>query len=206
MNNDSNPLLEGIIKQSKAEAAAILQKSADEIAALQETYRKKAEDARQNEEQILQVQLDKIARKEVSLMRNAQRKSELQRSDHLHGLVREKVVGKMTALLGTPGYQDVLVGWIAEAAVGLDHKEAVVRCSFKEHVTAAMLQEAERLVKDKTGKTVRLRFSEEPLSAQGVMVSSVDGKVAYNNQVATRINRYDREIQELMEVDACKVE
>jgi len=39
-----------------------------------------------------------------------------------------------------------------------------------------------------------------------VVVSSVDGKVAYNNQVATRIGRYGRELKDLMEVYTCKLE
>ena len=82
----------------------------------------------------------------------------------------------------------------------------MVRCSFKEEITPLMLEKALQLVQSKTGRKIRLTFSDNPLSAQGVVVSSLDGKIAYNNQVATRITRYDRELKELMEGDTCKAE
>jgi len=65
---------------------------------------------------------------------------------------------------------------------------------------------AQDLVLQNIGRKVTLTFNTEPLSAQGVVVSSVDGKVAYNNQVATRIGRYGRELKDLMEVYTCKLE
>ncbi|MHC1693590.1 MAG: V-type ATP synthase subunit E family protein [Sphaerochaetaceae bacterium] len=203
---NNNPLLEGIIANARSEAEQILAKSVVEVAGLEKVYQQKAAEARKVEDRILEAQLDEISRKEESLLRNAQRKSSLLKGDRLRTRVMESVTHKMADLMGETGYGDILVGWIAEGAIGLDHDEAMVRCSFKEEITPLMLEKASQLVQSKTGRKIRLTFSDNPLSAQGVVVSSLDGKIAYNNQVATRITRYDRELKELMEGDTCKAE
>ena len=202
----NNPLLEGIITHAKEEAAAIIERAETEVRQFAESYRVKCQEVKDVESRMLQSQLEEIARKEESAIRNAERKKALQQSDYLWKIVMKEVYRKMENLLGTSDYERVMVLWIAEAAVGLDRPEALVSCSFKEKITAEMLRQAEDLVLSTIGKKVQLRISENPLSSQGVVVSSIDGKVAYNNQLATRIGRYDRELKELMEVDTCKAE
>jgi vacuolar-type H+-ATPase subunit E/Vma4 len=200
----ANPLLDGIIANAKAESATILERASAEEFELAEMYRLKIQEAKDAEQRAMQAQLDEILRKEESAMRNTQRKSVLQQGDYLWSLVMDSVSRKMGVLVSKPSYKEILVHWIAEAVIGLDRDTAVVRCSFKEKVTPQMLKEAEALVLANTGRIVSLSFNNEPLSAQGVVVSSVDGKVAYNNQVATRIGRYGRELKDLMEVYTCK--
>jgi vacuolar-type H+-ATPase subunit E/Vma4 len=202
----SNALLDGIIANAKAESAVILDRALAEESEIAQMYSLKIQEVKEAEHRAMQAQLDEILRREESAIRNAQRKSELQKGDHLWSLVMDCVSRKMGALIGQPSYQDVLVHWIAEATIGLDREAAVVRCSFKEQVTTEMLKAAQDLVLGKIGRKVTLTFNEEPLAAQGVVVSSVDGKVAYNNQVATRIGRYARELKDLMEVYTCKLE
>ncbi len=202
----SNALLDGIIANAKAESTAILDRALAEESEIEQMYSLKIQEVKDAEHRAMQAQLDEILRREESAIRNAQRKSELQKGDHLWSLVMDSVSKKMGALIGQPAYQDVLVHWIAEAAIGLDRDSGVVRCSFKEHVSSEMLNAAQDLVLRKIGRKVTLTFNEEPLVAQGVVVSSVDGKVAYNNQVATRIGRYARELKDLMEVYTCKLE
>ncbi|PKL11406.1 MAG: hypothetical protein CVV52_14020 [Spirochaetae bacterium HGW-Spirochaetae-8] len=202
----ANPLLDGIITNAKAESATILERAKAEAMELAEMYRKKVQEVKEAEQRAMQAQLDEIHRREESAIRNAQRKSELQKGDHLWSLVLDSVSHKMNALIEKPAYKDILVHWIAEGVIGLDRSEAVVRCSFKETITSEMLMAAQDLVLQNIGRKVTLTFNTEPLSAQGVVVSSVDGKVAYNNQVATRIGRYGRELKDLMEVYTCKLE
>ena len=202
----TNPLLDGIIANAKAESATILERALAEESELSQMYLTKIQEVKDAEQRAMQAQLDEILRKEESALRNTQRKSELQKGDHLWSLVMDSVSRKMGALIDKPSYKDILVHWIAEAVIGLDRDAAIVRCSFKEQVTSEMLEAAQDLVLQNIGRKVTLTFNKEPLSAQGVVVSSVDGKVAYNNQVATRIGRYGRELKDLMEVHTCKLE
>ncbi len=202
----NNPLLEGIVSHAKEEAAAIHVRAEMDVRQLVESYRNKCQEVRDTESRLLQTQLEEIARKEESAIRNAERKKALQQRDYLWQIVMKEVYRKMESIVGTPDYEKVLVLWLAEAVVGLDRSKALVSCSFKEKITSQMVKQAENLVLASIGKKVQLELSEIPLSAQGVVVSSVDGKVAYNNQLATRIGRYERELKELMEVDTCKAE
>ena len=118
---NNNPLLEGIIANARSEAEQILAKSVVEVTDLEKVYQQKAAEARKVEDRILEAQLDEISRKEESLLRNAQRKSSLLKGDRLRTRVMESVTRKMADLMGETGYGDILVGWIAEGAIGLDH-------------------------------------------------------------------------------------
>ena len=106
----------------------------------------------------------------------------------------EETAKKMAALVGTKEYRNVLVGWIAEGAVGLDREEAQVYCSFKEKVDDAMLREAEELVKRSVGKVVKLQFGGAVLTGQGVEVASMDGK--WPTQPSSyRLIRFERKLK-----------
>jgi vacuolar-type H+-ATPase subunit E/Vma4 len=108
---------------------------------------------------------------------------------------------KLAAMVGTPGYRAILKGWIAEAALGLNAPEAEVLASGPEmaQIDEVLLREAAAELKALSGVEVRLRRSSgHPSAGQGVMVTSADGRMAFNNQVATRIERYQSEIRRLI--------
>ena len=109
-------------------------------------------------------------------------------------LVRKKIAEKAE----DPDYPEIVKGWIIEAAIGLGEKEAVVNGSIKENgiITEQFLRETEKKYHALTGGTIRLIKSDKnPLLGQGVVLSSVNNKTAFNNQVPTRIMRYQAEIR-----------
>ena len=66
-------------------------------------------------------------------------------------------------------------------------------------IDSKLLREAESKVKELCGRTVTLSKSAgDPLSAQGVVVTSRDGRRAFNNQVRTRLLRSQTEISRLI--------
>ena len=78
---------------------------------------------------------------------------------------------------------------------------AVVNASKPELplIDSKLLREAESKVKELCGRTVTLSKSAgDPLSAQGVVVTSRDGRRAFNNQVRTRLLRSQTEISRLI--------
>ena len=101
--------------------------------------------------------------------------------------------------MGEPGFSDVIVDWIAEAAIGLDRKDAKVAFSVRTPVTDEILQRAEKKVLDLTGAEVNLTIDPVRISGAGVMLSSMDGKVSYNNQLGVRIRRYQRDIKRIVQ-------
>jgi vacuolar-type H+-ATPase subunit E/Vma4 len=108
---------------------------------------------------------------------------------------------KLEELVGNAEYRAVLRGWIVEAALGLGASEAEVRASAREmaQIDEGLLAEAAREVAAITGNQVRLRRSEErQTAAQGIVVTSSDGRTAFNNQVVTRMERYQSDIRKLI--------
>lgn len=202
----SDQLFEGILEGARSKAQTIIDRAKQDASAVQASYRKRIEEAVAHEQKATEKRLEQIRRFEESAIKNLQRRYAVGRSERLHKLVLDAVARKMEALRDEESYRSVLIDWIAEAAVGLDRDEAQVACSFRETVDEQMLQEARKIVKRTTGKDVTLRLSKIPLTGQGVEVTTPDGTIAYNNQVATRLMRKERELKELMEGQQCRKE
>ena len=202
----TDQLFEGILTGARAEARTIVERAHQEAALLRATFQRKIEEVARQEHMVAQQRIEQIRRHEESTLRNLQRRHAVSHGQRLSMHVLESVARRMASLLESEGYRDILVRWIAEAAVGLDRPEAIVNCFFREKVDETMLRESELLVRQATGKEISLGFGGAILTGQGVEVTSLDGKVAYNNQVSTRLVRLERRLKELMEGQACRRE
>jgi vacuolar-type H+-ATPase subunit E/Vma4 len=115
--------------------------------------------------------------------------------------VLEQARAKLEAMVGSPEYREVLLGWIVEAAIGLGQPEAAVNASAPELplLDQGLLAEAERRVQALGGRAVRLsRLEGEPLAGQGVVLVGRGGRLTYNNQVSTRLLRRQTEIRKMI--------
>lgn len=195
----NTPLFSGILAEAQAKAEAIRMQAEDEAVTILTSAREKAEEAASQEATQLTFRLEELKRRVDSTKRNIERKLALQQMDCLEQEVLAKVREKLSTMVGTEHYQNMVVGWIAEAAIGLDRKEAIVNCSAAEKVSDEMLRQAEKLVMKSTGGKVHLTYDSTPLQGQGIVVSTPDGLVSYNNQVETRIHRYERSIRTILE-------
>lgn len=202
----TDQLFEGILQSAHTQAEAIIARAEQDVLAVDSSYEKKIHSAVDQEKRLTEKRLEQIQRLEESTVRNLERKHEVSTSERLRTLIMSAVVKKMAALVGSSSYRTVLIGWIAEAAIGLDKLEAMVSCSFKESIDDSMLREAERLITQSTGKQVQLHLNTATLTGQGIEVTSLDGKIAYNNQVSTRLIRHERKLKELMEGQPCRKE
>ncbi len=113
----------------------------------------------------------------------------------------DRVEKRLAAMIDGPDYRTVLTSWIVEAAIGLDAETATVNASERERplIDAAMLDQARQAVLSKTGKHVTLTLSDAPpLKGQGVVLTSRDGRMAFNNQVRTRMLRKQRQMRRLI--------
>ena len=84
-----------------------------------------------------------------------------------------------------------------EAVRGLDAPQAQLNASAAERrqLDAGLLKDVCAAVEKSSGKAVKLTLAEaSPLEAQGVLVTTVDGRMAFNNQVKTRMLRNQRKI------------
>jgi vacuolar-type H+-ATPase subunit E/Vma4 len=103
-----------------------------------------------------------------------------------------RVKDELKRLIGRETYRRVLMSWITEAMIGLGTDSAVVSASREEMhlIDAELLIEVEKKVKKYSGKEVKLRLSNgQYISSQGVVLTSGDGRTAFNNLVTTRLLR-----------------
>ncbi len=101
-------------------------------------------------------------------------------------------------MIGKDGYKAILADWTTEAAIGLGAESALINASEKERalIDQKLIREVTEKVLSKTGKNVTLQLtSDAPLNGQGVILTAVDGRTAFNNQFKTRISRKERDIQ-----------
>lgn len=140
-------------------------------------------------------QAEKIKQKAVSDAELEIKRRSLSVRETLIEDIISRAEKKLITMTGDSGYRSILIDWIAEAAIGLDTDVAKVNASEKERtlIDSNLLDEAVKKVSAQTGKQVNLTLSDEgPLKNQGVVLVTDDGRIAFNNQVKTRILRNRR--------------
>ena len=202
-----SPIYEGILQQAEARAEEILARAraeADEIVA---EAKSKAAEAAESERRNTSVRLEGLHMKEESAVRSLERLEELKNNDAAYSAVMKRVNEEFDAFFRSPESRKTLVSWIAQAAYGLGQSEARVSWRMGEKVDESMLREAEKILEEKTGFTVHLHLNPDShISDWGVMLSSMDEKVYYNNQLDVRLRRMSRDIKKIIQESTCKAE
>ncbi len=190
MESDARAEAEQIVNEAEVKAAEKIKYANQKVEAVLKEARTKADD-----------QAESVKRKIVSGVELEAKRKSL----YLQGLViqdiMKRVERQLAGAIDTKEYKSALRDWTAEAAMGLDCEAATVNASQNERafIDADFLTKAAKEVKQKTGRRMSLSLSEdEPLAAQGVVVTAADGRTAYNNQVKTRIRRKQQQIQALI--------
>ena len=199
MMTEDNPLIRGIITDAKAKAEAIEAKAGKEAEDIISEAEEKARHDAAAEKRVYELRLEQIGLREESARKNIDRLSELRSLDAAYTQVMDEVSRRLDEEMRKPSFRDVLSDWIAEAAIGLDRREARVAYSQKTPVDEDMLRSAEEKVRKAVGAEVSLSLDSEMLSAPGVVVTSIDGKVSYNNQLDVRMRRYSRDIRRIVQ-------
>ena len=115
--------------------------------------------------------------------------------------IMNKVEKKLRTMTGDENYRSILESWIAEAAIGLGVESANINASKEERelINDSMLSEIATKIQNQTGKQISLTLSDtNPLQSQGVVLTAADGRIAFNNQVRTRMLRKQREIRTMI--------
>ncbi|MFA5447409.1 MAG: ATPase [Sphaerochaeta sp.] len=195
--NDSR-LLDGIIEQANKRAQQNIseaQKSAELILADASARAERQVESLRRE---LAQRLKLIQMRHETSKASARRRAILAEVDQRYQAVMERVL----TLLDAKTVAKHLPQWIAEATLGLDLTEAKVASSREAAVKEEHLRQAEQLIADRTGMKVTLHVDKRSISGLGVIVSSMDDSVSFNNQVEIRLRRFDRTIRSLIQENA----
>ena len=199
MMSADNPLINGILEDASQKAKDIVRKAEEECKKIIDEANEKAVKEAELEKRSYSVRLDRIELREESARQNIDRLSELKSLDSAYNLVMKEAEKRLADIVSSADFSRILISWIAEAAIGLDRKEAKVSFSEKAPVDEGMLREAEKLVKKETGADVSLSLDSSRVSSPGVILTSIDGKVSYNNQLDVRMRRYSRDIRRIIQ-------
>jgi vacuolar-type H+-ATPase subunit E/Vma4 len=196
--SDAASLLNGIIQDVDRQIRELEEEAASYA-------RTRKENAAKQVEEILRKARESADAQCSALIKNAESKVSIERRK-MTLRVRDSIIQETldaarvvcAESIEKPGYDKVLEGWIVEASAGLSAEAATINASREELplITDALLRRAEKATAEFTGKSVKLRKIEgDPLPAQGVVLTTEGGKLAYNNQVPTRFLRAQTDIR-----------
>jgi vacuolar-type H+-ATPase subunit E/Vma4 len=198
----THDLIDGIAQDAGAEAEKIITEAEK---AVKERIRAAEEQARavvQQAESKAEEQAERIRAQSASSLRMESRRTHLKLQEQAVQEVLSRVRQRFAGMIGTPAYREVLLAWIVEGVIGLDVEQATVNASAAERkqIDKRLLQEAQGKVAELTGRKVSLALADGgPLIPQGVVLKAVDGRVEFNNQVATRLLRRQSEIRNIIQ-------
>ncbi len=195
METTDSRLLSGILEEADMKAKQILEDAEVTASRLLDEARLRAEKDIEVERRATEDKLKQIRFRLQANMASAKRKASLRQIDESYQQVMNRVLSSLDAKtvskhLGT---------WIAEAAIGLDLKQAKVSFSPQCPVTQAHLELACTLVKRVTGSDITLTLEKKAIRSIGVVVSSMDDTISFNNQVEIRLRRFDRVVRSMIQ-------
>jgi vacuolar-type H+-ATPase subunit E/Vma4 len=195
-------LIEGIAQDAAREAERIL----GEAEKMAEDRRRATDDqvraVIQQGEGKAEEQAERIRAQAASSLRMERRRTQLRLQQQAFQEVLRRVREHLAAMVGSSEYRQVLLVWIVEAAIGLGVPEATVNASAAERkqIDKPLLREAQNKVNELSGKKISLTVADEdPLIPQGVVLLAANGRVEFNNQVATRLLRRQSEIRKTIQ-------
>jgi V/A-type H+-transporting ATPase subunit E len=195
MDTTDKGLLEGIIHQAERTAAKAEEDARLQAKQIVDDAHKRAAQEIELEQKSSQHKLKQVELRLQANMSSVKRKATLKQIDESYLSVMRRLRQKMNCKMIEPH----LSAWIAEAALGLDLKEAKVSSNKQCPATEKHLKEAAALVKKNTGSEVILSLDPKPIRSLGVVLSSLDDKVSFNNQVEIRLRRFDRVIRTMIQ-------
>jgi vacuolar-type H+-ATPase subunit E/Vma4 len=199
-DNESKALISGIEIDARKEADKILAEAKKRASELRMYTEKQVESILRDAEEKARTQSEAIEKKILSGVEIEVKRKSLYLKEKIFSEVLNRVKEEFKSLIQTPSYRTVLLNWIVEAAVGLGVDEGIVSTSKNEQllIDKELLRRAEKQVSDILGKNVKLRLSRNSGTQQGIVLTASDERTAFNNQVATRLLRYQRKIRDLI--------
>jgi vacuolar-type H+-ATPase subunit E/Vma4 len=194
-------LIAGIAQDAEAEAQRILEEAAKAARERREAAEKQAAAIMEEAGRKAAEQAQSLSRQIAATAKMEAKRIGLRVREQATRLVLEQVRSRLREMAGTPEYREVLVGWIVEAAIGLSLPEATVNASAPELalIDERLLAEVQTRVQELTGAKVRLfKAAADPLVGQGLVLLGREGRLAFNNQVSTRLLRRQTEIRKII--------
>jgi vacuolar-type H+-ATPase subunit E/Vma4 len=205
---DKREVIEGILDQARKEADKILSDAESMTKVRRQTLESRADRIVSEAEERAEKESDRLTKKTDAAISAENRRASLSLEQQIYRRIIDVVRARFHELVGDDLYDEVLTGWIAEAAIGLGATEATVRVSARETDAAErVVEDAAETASTALGFTCSLSIDDSnPAPRQGVIATSADGETAYNNQLETRIARYETQIRSIVTSEVLEAE
>lgn len=196
--SNAEAIISGIEADARTEEQQIIQEAESQAAEKKKYTEKKIESLLKDAQKEASEHAEAVKKKILSGMQIELKR----RSMNIHNFVMRdtlsKTEKKLYSMIDDTNYRNILIDWITEAAIGLGVDSARINASEKERVLIndELISQATEKIRAKTNKTITLQLSDDlPLKYQGIVLTSADGRTAFNNQIKTRMSRKEREIR-----------
>ncbi len=202
MDSD-NKLLRGIEEEAENRAKKIISDAEQRALSIsiQNDHKIEKELAKEDKEFENRVQVENL--KVKSAKKAAERKAELtileKKYNYLYFSIKEKIYSNIEGEKG----KSLLEKWILEAVLGLGLNEAKIAFSANCLVDEVMLNNVVERAKKDYNLDLKLQLDSRRLIDAGVVASSIDGKISFNNQVEIRMRRFDKDIKKAIQEGLC---
>ncbi len=205
MNND-NKLLGGIMNSADAKAKAIIEDAKKKAEVILDDANVQADKEVKFENRQFKEKLAVESLKKAATMKAAKRKIELEILEQQYTQLIEQVKEKTLNLLSGPNGRSILVNWIIESVLGLGIDKAKIAFCPLTPVDEELLAEVCKKAKDVYNLDLELSLDSRRLVVPGIVATSLDGKISFNNQVDVRMRRFDRDIKIAVQEGSCPQE
>ncbi len=192
-------LIEGILAEARSEAEAIIEHARIEADAQKQRLLEEAASYLPKKETEVAQLTQSMRHSYASSIEMERKRLELEHMSEIHTRVLAEVEKQFYAMRTSERYRGYLLNWIVEGLIGLGQSSALVQVSKDDPVDDDLLREAEAKAAEILGTPVSLKLDSQfdPFSL-GVTVSSLDGGVAYNNRLNTRMRRLRSNIHRMI--------
>lgn len=200
-----NSLLQGILDSAKADASARLDAARAQAAGIAAENEEKIKSALETEKEKNDAQMRIVQGRYESKVQAYARKYQLKRHGALYEEVLKRLDSDIQKLPLRPDYPQLLEKWITEGIIGLGLDEVIVSFGEGDGVDEAMLARCAEMALKKTGRKFKVGLGYNKLIERGVIISSLDQRVSFNNLISSRLRRFKAEINDIVEGYACKI-
>lgn len=194
-------LISGIEEDARIEEEKIIKDAENQAAEKRKYAQKKIESLLNDAREKAREQAEIVKKKIISGVELEVKRQSMRIQDSIIQDIMGRVEKKLSSMIDDPNYRSILFNWITEAAIGLGAESAEINASERERmmIDDAMLSETTSKIHELTGKQIALTLSDTPpLKNQGIVLTAVDGRTAFNNQVKTRMRRRQRDIRTMI--------
>jgi vacuolar-type H+-ATPase subunit E/Vma4 len=197
-SEDRSELIAGIRRDAENEAERIIKDAEKTVSDKIQAKEMQIKSIERDTAKKIALQLNIIEKNSISSIKVEKKRIALQIREKLINTVIDEVKVKIKEAAVPDSYKEILKGWILEASIGLGEEELEVNGSKRELeiMTESYIKDVEKQYHDLTGGKIKINKSDaNPLFAQGIVLTSMNHKTAFNNQVPTRLLRYQSEMR-----------